>query len=93
MFFFPAFAEMIVKVEAANNGKPTKWVEAELGSSLAAIRFFAGAADKVSGSTIEVDDNSKQVFTRREPIGVVAHIVPWNFPLMVSSFSFFLQRF
>ncbi|KAL7417228.1 putative aldehyde dehydrogenase [Mrakia frigida] len=78
-----ANSEMIVKVEAANNGKPTKWVEAELGSSLAAIRFFAGAADKVSGSTIEVDDNSKQVFTRREPIGVVAHIVPWNFPLMM----------
>lgn len=45
---------MIVKLEAANNGKPTKWVEAELGASLKAIRFFAGAADKITGSTIEV---------------------------------------
>lgn len=84
-FLFLLYAEIIVKVEAANNGKPRKWVEAELSASLGAIRFFAGAADKVAGSTIEVDDNSKQVFTRREPIGVVAHIVPWNFPLMVSA--------
>lgn len=54
------------------------------------MRFFAGAADKIVGTTIEVGDDSKQVATRREPIGVVAHIVPWNF--VRSPLSFFIFK-
>lgn len=71
-------ADIIVKVEAANSGKPEQWSRAELSASLQAMRFFAGAADKIAGSTIEVDDKSKSVVTRREPLGVVAQIVPWS---------------
>ena len=68
---------MIVKVEAAQAGKPAQWSAAELDASIQAIRYFAGAADKITGSTIEVDDKSKSVITRKEPLGVVAHVVPW----------------
>ena len=70
-------ADEIVKLEASNSGKPAQWSRAELGASLQAIRFFAGAADKIAGTTIEVDDKSKSVITRREPIGVVGQVVPW----------------
>jgi acyl-CoA reductase-like NAD-dependent aldehyde dehydrogenase len=50
-------------------------------ASLAAIRYYAGMADKIQGSTCEVGDTSKSVTVRKEPIGVVAQIVPWNFPV------------
>lgn len=43
------------------------------------IRYYAGAADKIHGSTLKMS-RSFQAYTLREPIGVVGHIIPWNFP-------------
>jgi aldehyde dehydrogenase (NAD+) len=51
---------------------------------IAAIRYYAGLAGKISGSTVDVGETSKQVVVRREPIGVVAQITPWNFPIMMA---------
>lgn len=43
------------------------------------IRYYAGAADKIHGSTLRTS-SQLHAYTLREPIGVVAHIIPWNFP-------------
>jgi len=55
----------------------------DLKASLGAIRYYAGWADKISGGTADVGDATKSVTFRREPIGVVGQIVPWNFPIMM----------
>ena len=43
-------------------------------------RYFAGWTDKIHGDTIPVDGNFMS-FTRKEPIGVVGQIIPWNYPV------------
>lgn len=43
------------------------------------LRFYAGAADKIHGSTLKMS-GELHGYTLREPIGVVGHIIPWNFP-------------
>ena len=47
--------------------------------------FFAGCADKVSGDTLPIDKPDMFVFTKREPLGVVAAVVPWNSQLFLSA--------
>jgi len=43
------------------------------------LRYYAGAADKIHGQTLKMS-RAMQGYTLREPIGVVGHIIPWNFP-------------
>uniref|UniRef100_A0A5B7A9T1 Aldehyde dehydrogenase 1 n=1 Tax=Davidia involucrata TaxID=16924 RepID=A0A5B7A9T1_DAVIN len=50
------------------------------------LRYFAGAADKIHGTTLKMS-SELQAYTLREPIGVVGHIIPWNFP----SYMFFVK--
>ena len=50
------------------------------------LRYYAGAADKIHGEVLKMSSEF-HAYTLREPIGVVGHIIPWNFP----SFSFFLK--
>ncbi|OCH89819.1 NAD-dependent aldehyde dehydrogenase [Obba rivulosa] len=70
-------------LEALDNGKTFNWAKnADLGLSIGTIRYYAGWADKVHGSTIETGED-KLNYTRHEPIGVVGQIIPWNFPLMM----------
>jgi aldehyde dehydrogenase (NAD+) len=54
--------------------------------SISVIKYFAGWADKITGQSIETDEN-KLVYTRHEPIGVVGQIIPWNFPLLMWSWK------
>lgn len=55
-------------LEAADGGKPLQWAKADVSASLAALRYYAGLADKIHGQSIEVNDTERQVFTRREPM-------------------------
>ena len=48
-------------------------------------RYFAGLADKVEGAHLPIDKPDIEVYLRREPIGVVAAIVPWNSQLFLSA--------
>jgi len=50
------------------------------------LRYYAGWADKIHGDTIPVRGGSL-VYTRREPVGVVGAIVPWNFPLLLATWK------
>ena len=51
------------------------------------IRYMAGFADKVFGRTIQVSNGSFHAYTLHEPVGVVAQVVPWNFPLLMMAWK------
>ena len=76
-------AEGIARVESTDNGKLLR----EMGGQMKALPewyyYFAGAADKIHGETIPSDKPNFLVYTRREPIGVVGAIVPWNSPVLL----------
>jgi aldehyde dehydrogenase (NAD+) len=75
--------ERLARVETIDNGKLLKDTVRHVKRLPVWLEFFAGTADKLFGRTIPVDDDSAFVYTRREPVGVVAAITPWNSPLMV----------
>jgi aldehyde dehydrogenase (NAD+) len=62
--------DTLVAFESADSGKAFQWSMGDAKASLAALRYYAGWADKISGYTCDVDDANKQVTVRREPIGV-----------------------
>jgi phenylacetaldehyde dehydrogenase len=77
------------RLEALDNGKPT-------GESLAVdvplcaglFKYYAGWATKIEGETITPAGGAAfHVYTRREPVGVVAAIIPWNFPLLMCGYK------
>src|SRR5688572_10432135 len=74
--------EEIARLEVLNNGKAIGQAKAELTQAIEDFEFFAGAATKITGSTIPVPGNFLN-YTVREPIGVCALIVPWNYPIMM----------
>lgn len=51
------------------------------------FRYYAGAADKISGRTIETS-NAKLAYVLQEPLGVCGQIIPWNFPFMMLAWKF-----
>ena len=51
----------------------------DIPSSVNLLRYYAGAADKINGETLKLS-GQYQGYTLKEPIGVVGHIIPWNFP-------------
>ncbi|XP_051152563.1 aldehyde dehydrogenase family 2 member C4-like [Andrographis paniculata] len=73
-------AEEIAALETIDAGKLYFWTKKlEIPSAAETIRYFAGAADKIHGSTLKMS-REMQGYTLREPIGVVGLIIPWNFP-------------
>ena len=78
--------EDIAKVEARNAGKPIRDARGEIGLVAAVLEYWGGAANKIFGETIPVQDEGMEV-TLREPIGVCALIIPWNFPLVIASWK------
>jgi aldehyde dehydrogenase (NAD+) len=74
--------EVLASIEALDNGKALPMARGDVGFSTNCLRYYAGWADKIFGQTIDIDPNNL-VYTRHEPIGVCAQIIPWNFPLMM----------
>ncbi|BEI97363.1 hypothetical protein CcaverHIS631_0209520 [Cutaneotrichosporon cavernicola] len=77
----------LVALEIVDAGKPVAWARADMEDSIACLRYYAGAADKIQGSTIEMDDKNKYAVARKEPIGVAAQIVPWNYPILMMAWK------
>jgi len=74
----------VARLETLHNGKPiNESRHIEIPMAAECLQYFAGWADKVQGDTIPVKGNAL-VYTQREPLGVVAAIVPWNFPLLLA---------
>ena len=80
-------AQEIAAVESTDNGKLLREMGGQLGALPEWYYYFAGAADKVQGETIPSDKPNFFVYTRREPIGVVGAITPWNSPLLLLTFK------
>ena len=74
----------VARLETLHNGKPI--IESrhiEIPAAAECLQYFAGWADKIHGETMPVKGQAL-VYTLREPLGVVAAIVPWNFPLLLA---------
>ena len=74
------FAEL----ESVDVGKPLRQAEDDVAAAASYFEYFAGVADKVFGSSIPLGKGFVD-FTLREPLGVSAQIVPWNYPLRLAS--------
>ena len=74
--------EELARLEALDVGKPLKQGRADAVALARYLEFYGGAADKVMGETIPFA-NGYTAFTLREPHGVTAHIVPWNYPMQI----------
>jgi len=72
------------QLESLDVGKPLRQAEDDVEAAAAYFEFFAGVADKVFGSSIPLGKGFVD-FTLREPLGVCAQIVPWNYPLRLAS--------
>jgi acyl-CoA reductase-like NAD-dependent aldehyde dehydrogenase len=77
--------EELARIESRNVGKPISGARAEVGMVAQVFHFYAGAVDKHYGASIPVGGGVDVTF--REPLGVVGLIVPWNFPLNISSWK------
>ena len=73
----------LAALETLDNGKPIRDSRAaDLPLTIDCLRYYAGFADKIHGQTIPVRGNYF-TYTRREPVGVVGQIIPWNFPMLM----------
>ncbi|WP_027794533.1 aldehyde dehydrogenase family protein [Paraburkholderia acidipaludis] len=85
-----AHGEELAQLETLNQGKSINIARAiEVGATVEYVRYMAGWATKIHGETLDVSipfppGAQYTAFTRKEPVGVVAGIVPWNFPLMIA---------
>src|SRR5437870_12453835 len=71
-------------LESLDVGKPLRQAEDDVAAAAGYFEYFAGVADKVFGSSIPLGKGFVD-FTLREPLGVSAQIVPWNYPLRLAS--------
>jgi len=78
--------EDIAAIEARNAGKPIRDARGEVALVASVLEYWGGAANKIFGETIPVQDAGLEV-TLREPVGVCALITPWNFPLVIASWK------
>jgi len=76
-------ADYLAGLETRDTGKLAREMRGQLATIPEWFYYYAGLADKLEGSTIPVDKPNFLVYTRREPAGVVAAIVPWNSPLLL----------
>jgi aldehyde dehydrogenase (NAD+) len=80
-------ADELAELEALDNGKPYHVARAaDLPLTIACYRYYAGWADKIQGKTIPVNGRYF-CYTKHEPVGVVAQIIPWNFPLLMQAWK------
>jgi aldehyde dehydrogenase (NAD+) len=77
-----AHAELLAGLEVRDVGKPVSQARADVVALARYLEFYGGAADKLHGTTIPFLPDYT-VYTLREPHGVTAHIVPWNYPMQI----------
>src|SRR2546422_4737451 len=78
-------AGKLAELEARNVGKPISDARGEVGMVVDVFNYYAGAPERLLGNTIPVAGGVDLTF--REPLGVVGLIVPWNFPIAISSWK------
>jgi aldehyde dehydrogenase (NAD+) len=78
-----AEGEALAQLETLDTGKPIREARLDVARGIDGLRFYAGAARQIRGETIDVE-RGLHVWTLRRPIGVVAAIVPWNVPFVLT---------
>lgn len=79
--------ELLATIDAWDNGKSyNEALNTDLTEAILTIRYYAGWADKIHGQTISTT-HQKLAYTLRQPIGVVAQIIPWNYPLSMATWK------
>ncbi|SDG30814.1 aldehyde dehydrogenase (NAD+) [Celeribacter baekdonensis] len=76
-------ADSLTAVEVRDNGKLRAEIEGQVRGISQWLYFYGGLADKINGAVIPINKPNTFTYTLREPVGVVAAIVPWNSPLML----------
>jgi phenylacetaldehyde dehydrogenase len=82
--------EEFAELESLDNGKPISVARvADVPLAVDLFRYMAGWATKIEGNTIPISTGGAEYFsyTLREPVGVVAQIIPWNFPLLMAAWK------
>ncbi|MDQ3916764.1 MAG: aldehyde dehydrogenase family protein [Actinomycetota bacterium] len=76
----------LAQLESIDSGKPIKLASGEIWAAAECFRYYSGWPTKVYGETNPMDD-SMFVYSLREPLGVCAGIIPWNFPLIMAAWK------
>ncbi|MGH2953524.1 MAG: aldehyde dehydrogenase family protein [Solirubrobacterales bacterium] len=74
----------LAELESLDNGKPLAAAKGDIAASVNHLRYYAGWPTKIEGETIPVSGRDILCYTLREPVGVCAQLVPWNFPLLMA---------
>ena len=81
-------ADELAQIESLDNGKPVGLARfVDIQGTVGHIRYFAGWPTKIEGGVLPVTAPGMLCYTRREPVGVCAQIVPWNFPLLMAAWK------
>ncbi|MDX0457207.1 aldehyde dehydrogenase family protein [Sinorhizobium medicae] len=80
-----ANAQKLAELETRDTGKIIRETSAQIAYVADYYRYYAGIADKIEGAHLPIDKPDMDVWLRREPIGVVAMVVPWNSQLFLSA--------
>jgi acyl-CoA reductase-like NAD-dependent aldehyde dehydrogenase len=79
-----ANGDELAELESLDNGKPLAAAKGDVAATVNHLRYFAGWPTKIEGETIPVSARDVLCYTRREPVGLCAQIIPWNFPLLMA---------
>ena len=74
----------LAELESLDNGKPLAAANGDIAACVNHLRYYAGWPTKIEGETIPVSARDVLCYTLREPVGVCAQIVPWNYPLLMA---------
>lgn len=91
------YTEELAQLESIDNGKPISIARAaDVVLAADIFHYMAGWATKIEGSSLSLSvpytpGVEYQAFTRKEPVGVVAQIIPWNFPLLMAAWKLYLH--
>ncbi len=77
-------AERLARIETLESGKPIREARGDIETAAGYFEYYAGIADKLQGDTIPLGPDFISL-TLHEPVGVTAHIIPWNFPLVTTA--------
>jgi phenylacetaldehyde dehydrogenase len=76
----------LVELEVRDNGKPAEKARSDITFGAATFRYYAGAPARISGTVVPTIAE-RHTYVRREPVGVAAQILPWNFPFMIAAWK------
>ncbi len=83
-----ANADELAQLESLDNGKPVKLAKiVDVAGTVRHLRHFAGWPERIFGEVIPVAQADMLCYTRKEPVGVCAQIIPWNYPMLMAAWK------